>query len=205
MYNLGGLPEFNGEFRDRTATDRYWQESAPPIEIKVRLRSIKGPETDQPSNIRGAGNGIIRHWSALSDVEIQWKPLAPDGSHWSPVGLAHVLEVTVFHWLLLATSQQNRSKTKFLSSANQFYGTGVHRSTVDSSDRHGSGDPRRAPVTGRSGYGYGSASEFSLDPRVPVWTRGNRVPQTPGVHRRARPNISTQKFAGLIGRTQRGS
>ncbi|KAJ7268146.1 hypothetical protein B0H12DRAFT_1097283, partial [Mycena haematopus] len=36
------------------------------------------------------------------------------------------------------------------------------------SDRHGSGDPRWAPGTGRSGYGYGSASEDLLDPPVPV-------------------------------------
>ncbi|KAJ7478563.1 hypothetical protein B0H11DRAFT_1916571 [Mycena galericulata] len=42
------------------------------------------------------------------------------------------------------------------------------------SDRRGSGDPWRALGTGRSGYGYGSVSEFLLDPRVPVWTRGNR-------------------------------
>ncbi|KAJ7508894.1 hypothetical protein B0H11DRAFT_1901673 [Mycena galericulata] len=56
--------------------------------------------------IRGAGNAIDRHLSALSDVgnqcrliEIQWKPLSPDA--------------TKFHWLLLATFQQNRSKINF--------------------------------------------------------------------------------------------
>ncbi|KAJ7270010.1 hypothetical protein B0H12DRAFT_1310450 [Mycena haematopus] len=55
----------------------------------------------------------------------------------------------------------------------------VRNNEVRSSDRHGSGDPQRAPGTGRFGYGYGSASDFSLDPRVPVWTRVNCVPQTP--------------------------
>ncbi|KAJ7496290.1 hypothetical protein B0H11DRAFT_2385848 [Mycena galericulata] len=56
------------------------------IETGTRVR--RGWDSESTSNIRGAGNGIDRHWSASFDVgsqcrpvEIQRKPLARDGSH----------------------------------------------------------------------------------------------------------------------------